>query len=713
MKLRFRSSILLKVIALVGGGTGLVLLFVLCFSYVYSRSYILRESEKYAKTLTLSVARRVEQEFRAVSKVPGSLACVLETTSEDEETLGRQIQKLLQVNPEIFGIAAAFEPYQFWPDRKNFSLYYYRDGAEISADEPHLNYDYFQKDWYRIPSLLKAPMWSEPYFDDGGGNVLMTTYSYPFDSPGVDGAFRGIVTADLSLEWLTKLVKSIQVKDTGFLFIVSDTGNFVAHPDQALITNESIFSLAEAKGRPELRKLGLRMKNEKSGFMDIGTAFSNEEAFVAFAKAPSTGWSVAAVFPKNELLSDIQKLHTKTALIASSGAILLLIVSILIATSMAKPLRRMLRATTQIADGDLDVNLKDIHRNDEIGKLATAFMQMAQGLKDRDFIRDTFGRYLTKEVVNKLLESKDGLQLGGETREITMMMTDLRGFTAISASMNPEQVISFLNRYLGKMVEILMDYHGTIDEILGDGILAFFGAPEQLQDHPARAVACAIRMQNALHEVNRLNELSGAPRLQMGIAVNTGSVVVGNIGSERRTKYGAVGSQVNFTGRIESFTYGGQILISDSTYNYISDMVKIRTVLQVEMKGVKGKIPLYDVVGLAGDYNLNLVESQEHWKKLINPIPVETHIIKEKKLTRTVIAGYIVEISESSLKLKVPTAIDPHQDLKIIVYDENSEAAGDVYAKSISMESSSENFIACVKITLLSGDSPRVLHDSK
>ena len=216
------------------------------------------------------------------------------------------------------------------------------------------------------------------------------------------------------------------------------------------------------------------------------------------------------------------------------------------ARSIARPLRSMAAATEKVAHGDLDIDLTNIRTTDEVGRLAQSFMRMTEGLRERDRIRDTFGRYLTREVVNRLLESKDGLRLGGENREITMIMSDLRGFTALTSSMPPQQVLAFLNRYLGKMVEILIDYQGTIDEIIGDGILAFFGAPEPLDDHPARAVACALKMQAAMDEINALNEADGLPRLDMGVAVNTGSVVVGNIGSEKTSKIRRSG----FTGEL-------------------------------------------------------------------------------------------------------------------------------------------------------------------
>ena len=176
--------------------------------------------------------------------------------------------------------------------------------------------------------------------------------------------------------------------------------------------------------------------------------------------------------------------------------------------------------------------------------------------------------------------------------------------------MRPEQVITFLNRYLGKIVEILLDHRGTIDEIVGDGILAFFGAPEPLEDHPARAVSCALKMQQAMDEINALNATEGLPHIEMGVAVNTGNVVVGNIGSEKRSKYAAVGAQMNFTGRMESYTVGGQVLVSSSTYEKLSKILEVRNEIKVEMKGMTGKVSLFDVIGIGGEYNIHLPSAQ-------------------------------------------------------------------------------------------------------
>ena len=192
--------------------------------------------------------------------------------------------------------------------------------------------------------------------------------------------------------------------------------------------------------------------------------------------------------------------------------------------------------------------------------------QVAQQLEVRNrFIRDTFGRYLTDEVVATLLESPAGLQMGGEKRKVTMLMADLRGFTSLSERLAPERVVGILNRYLAAMVNVIKKYGGTIDEFIGDAIFVLFGAPTWQEDDAQRAVACAVAMQLAMPEINEQNRLEDLPEVEMGIGIHTGQVVLGNIGSAERMKYGVVGRHVNLTSRIQSYTTGGQILVSETT----------------------------------------------------------------------------------------------------------------------------------------------------
>lgn len=716
--MRFQDgfSISFKITLFVLLGTAIVFAGILGYSYVYSKNLIFNETEKSTINLTRSVANRIDQEFRGIEEVPQTLACVVETMELEEATLLRLLQKVVTENPHIYGVAIAFEPYAFDKSMREYAPYYHSSngGTEyVQLAKP--SYNYFQQDWYHIAKQLRSPTWTEPYFDDGGGNALMSTYSVPIferDQSGRPGPVKGIVTADVTLESLARLVASVSVAKTGYCFLVSGNGTFVTHPQSEMIMRESIFSIAEYLDRPGMRDAGRKMLHEEAGFVYAGPSITGREAYFAFARIPSTGWSLGAIFPKSELFTDLDRLHLTTQVLAVTGVLALLAVSVLIARSIAGPLRRMAAATTKVAAGDLDIDLSDIRSRDEVGRLAKSFMEMAEGLKQRDFIRDTFGRYLTREVVNRLLEAKDGLRLGGESREISIIMSDIRGFTALTAYMQPEQVITFLNRYLGKMVEILLEYRGTIDEIIGDGILAFFGAPEPLQDHPARAVACALKMQAAMDEINALNEAEGFPRIEMGVAVNTGHVVVGNIGSEKRTKYGAVGSQVNFTGRIESFTVGGQVLISSSTHEKLSDIVDVRNVLQVEMKGVTGKVALHDVRGIAGVYNVHLAGHEEIPKPVKEIIPVRIRRLDRKTVKDEEIEGGITHSSITSAILILGREVRQWENLQMIMLNRHGQPfGGDMYAKVVSVTHIEEKYKAEVRFTLVSADAYRILKD--
>ena len=235
----------------------------------------------------------------------------------------------------------------------------------------------------------------------------------------------------------------------------------------------------------------------------------------------------------------------------------------------------------------------------------------AELARAHELVRRAFGRYVSEEVATSILQSPEGLELGGEEREVTILMSDLRGFTALAARLAPHEVIEFLNLYLEAMVDVISRYEGTIDEIIGDAILVIFGAPLACDDHAAKAVACGLAMQLAMTEVNQRLTAKGAAELEMGIGIHTGRVIVGNIGSLRRTKYAAVGSNVNLAGRIESFTTGGQLLISENTREKIKSPLRIDGQFQVEPKGATRSLQLHEVGGIGEPFNLSLPARSE------------------------------------------------------------------------------------------------------
>ena len=305
-----------------------------------------------------------------------------------------------------------------------------------------------------------------------------------------------------------------------------------------------------------------------------------------------------------------------------------------------------------------------------------------EGLRQRDFIRDTFGRYLSNEVVEALLGSPEGLKMSGEKREVTFLVSDLRGFTALTSRLSPHEVIEIMNRYFEHMVDVIVRYQGTVNEFLGDGILAFFGAPLSADDDAERAVACAVEMQNALLTVNAEQRRLQLPELAMGIGINTGEVVVGNIGSEQRASYGAVGTPINAAYRIESFTIGGQILISPTTHDRISTDLKIQGTKEVKFKGLDAPVALYDIAGIGEPYRVFLPEKEDlQLIRLNTPVPIECFAVEGKTVSDSAITGHITHLAENEARVALDLMPAVYANLRIVLTAPDAGGLSEWYAK--------------------------------
>jgi class 3 adenylate cyclase len=292
-------------------------------------------------------------------------------------------------------------------------------------------------------------------------------------------------------------------------------------------------------------------------------------------------------------------------------------------------LKHLTWKTQQVAAGDLEQKV------DFMGDFSTAFNSMTQQLKDsrqqllelnqqlesrNRFIRETFGRYTSDDIVEVLLDMPEGLKLGGEKREVTILMTDLRGFTALAERLEPTAVVALLNHYLSAMIEIIQHHGGTIDEIIGDAILVLFGAPVPMPDAARRAVLCALEMQQAMQGVNEHNTLQGWPEIGMGIGLHTGEAVVGNLGSTKRSKYGVVGRTVNLTARVESYTIGGQVLASPSLLEAAGPGLILGEEIKVSAKGMKEPLNCRELLGHTDYPELNLAVRKQEFTLLTPPV---------------------------------------------------------------------------------------------
>ena len=309
-----------------------------------------------------------------------------------------------------------------------------------------------------------------------------------------------------------------------------------------------------------------------------------------------------------------------------------------------------------------------------------------------EFLKKVFGRYISTKVMDTLLENPSALELGGERKNVTIMMSDLRGFTAITERLDPEQVVSMLNTYFEVMVELVHQYNGTINEITGDSLLVIFGAPQEIPDRSQQAIACSIAMQNAMGRVNAKNQKAGLPELQMGIGLHDSEVIVGNIGSSKRIKYSVVGSGVNLASRIESYSVGGQILISESVYKKAGDKLRIDGQREVLPKGSEVPLRIFEIGGIAGRYNLALEKKDPKIVDLSKKIPLRYTILKGKHVGRKNLEGSIVGLSKKGAEVVLDAPVEQFSNIKMNLRDVYEELSiKDFYGKVIEQAGNGEH----------------------
>jgi class 3 adenylate cyclase len=391
---------------------------------------------------------------------------------------------------------------------------------------------------------------------------------------------------------------------------------------------------------------------------------------------------VTVNYPVEIYLDRLQELRRTILWASGLGAVGTLILGFLFARRLTRPIRALTIGVMRVAGGNLSLSLP-VRSRDEVGQLTRAFNQMLDGLRQRDFIRSAFGRYVSPEVAKALLESPGGLRFGGEKRVVTVLMSDLRGYTRFAERGDPAMVMDVLNGFLGQMTDIIIEHGGTINEFIGDAIFAVFGAPLEHADHAERAAACALAMQRAMAGINRDHAASGRPQFEMGIGVNTGEAVVGNIGSEQRAKYAIVGSAVNVAARVEGATVGGQVFITEATYDRIRDMAEVTGPIPLDAKGLSEPLALYDLRSLRGRFAQSGADNADT-REIAVSLPMTCRVIEGKVVRPESIDGLIVRIARHELVAHLDAALEPLTNVRLrLRYSEHGPESEDIYGKVV------------------------------
>lgn len=270
----------------------------------------------------------------------------------------------------------------------------------------------------------------------------------------------------------------------------------------------------------------------------------------------------------------------------------------LLAGRIARPVRELVLAMELTGRGTLVP--VDLRSSDEVGLLAAAFNDMIQALRDRERLRSTLARYVSDDVAARILSERSDLDLEGELREVTVLFLDVRGFGALAEQLPPREVVALLNTYFEIIIEVIFKYHGTLNKFIGDAIMAIFGAPFAVDDAPMRAVRTAVEIQQQVAVLNQDRRERGQPTVALGIGINTGPAIAGNVGSERRMEYTVIGDEVNLAQSLEANAREGELLVAQATFERVRERIEFRARPPVPVKGKTIPVWTYEVIGLKG-----------------------------------------------------------------------------------------------------------------
>ncbi|HRY33750.1 MAG TPA: ATP-binding protein [Bacteroidales bacterium] len=480
IRLRYMRGLASKLILYIFSSLALIFAIIFYYNMVLSEHMVVRNIRVNAEYLTKETVEKVDKVLSRIQKVPLNMAAVLELSDFSEEKVLQLCSLVVVNNPDIFGCAIAFEPGFRSPDQKYYSPYYSRKGDQLNlAWLGGDGYDYFTMDWYQIPKMLGRSIWTEPYIDIGGGDIVMSTFSTPFYRT-VKGRreFAGILTADVSLEWLQKIVGSVKVCESGYAFLISQNGSIVTHPSEDLIMNESIFSIAEAQQSEQLREIGRCMIRGETSFATTSyrNIQNNKKSYISYAPVPVNHWSLGIVFPVDELMADVSSLNRDIMLLGIGGLVLMSVVIVLISRSITRPLRRLTFAADDLAVGNFSVKLPEIKTKDEIARLNNSFISMQQTLsKTIGDLKETTAKLKVSneklEEYSRTLEDKVALrtkELSEKNRELDLSFQNIRILDEIGKKVTSTLDINLIPGIIYENVNTLMDATGFLVMVLNE-----------------------------------------------------------------------------------------------------------------------------------------------------------------------------------------------------------------------------------------------------
>lgn len=380
MNFNFKKSLTWRIVFYVLTLCALIFLGSLTLFYLFSKKQLEQITYKNTTFITENTVLKIEQILTPIMKIAHNYKWMMLQVRNNPDSIAALTQKLVASNSEIMGSAIAFVPNYFPQKGTYFAPYSFKSGDSIHTIQlGNENYDYFYMDWFQIPTSIQKPYWTEPYYDTGGANALMTTFSIPItiDSDRVHTTIA-VLTVDLALDWFTEIVSAVKVLESGYASVISKAGTFITHPKKELIMNQTIFSYAKEQENEELREIGRDMQTKKNGFAN--STLNGVHRMIYYTSLPSSNWTLAVVFPKSEIYLPLRKITIiLIVLIVIALSLLTIIISKVIQNQLF-PLTLFSRSARQIATGDFQAPIPLIKTQDELLELHDAFHYMQENL---------------------------------------------------------------------------------------------------------------------------------------------------------------------------------------------------------------------------------------------------------------------------------------------------------------------------------------------
>ncbi len=442
-----------------------------------------------------------------------------------------------------------------------------------------------------FPSQLNSPfsgMMDIRNASMGKDSPPLFTISFPFVKDSY-GAITHVAMADIRLDHLQKSFSSASERTS---FLITTDGKILAHP------NDSFTSKAQSFAHLEIVQEALKSKVRQGQVPPYLDPFDGEKYVGAYTRT-SLGLVLISQVKEEIILEPAKDVRRQTIYISGIAFSASIFLVFLFSITLTSPIEKLFEITRKVAQGDFEIRATSIVKSrDEVGELAEAFDDMTSGLRERDKMKNLINKFHGSTVAEDLLRGSK-INLGGTRRNVTVFFSDIRDFTKFSESRTPEEVVQMLNEYFEVMVAIINRNGGFVNKFIGDAIMAIWGAPKSSQEDPFLAAKSCLEMRTALADLNERRMARGEPAIRMGMALHTGEVIAGTVGSDERMEYTVIGDNVNLTSRIEASTkaFGTDLLISEETAQTIGSRFMTHSAGFAEVKGKSKPLELFKVLG--------------------------------------------------------------------------------------------------------------------